>query len=693
MPYAWLFRLGDVLAGGLLLWIAVHRQRPASERPVATILLCIIAVTMIIDPLFTTNCHIVARKCLEYGSPSALVHDVESVIAATAVFTLALWDGLKRKRTPSILYAAFQVLYGILLLTNIVTSHQFNTPMQLFYQAIGIVWLAWLVRDQSPVIQQEWSLRPTGMHKILAFWVALNGMATILLSLLHLNYFGFIGGLYFTNDTAWVAQYGMIVGVALLYLSRHLARGEYRARQLVLILFGVEVLKYAAIAPQPILLGLYIVTFVSIFVTRDYFNRSRMPQAWQSKAIDILLIVAPVAAAVWLMGYALLRDPHYAPALRNAIVHYQDLVLDTDQFTDHHLRSSLLAHTVTALAAATMWFVGWTLFRPSPRLQGTASSMQRDQARILLEQYSQSSEDFFKLWPQDKQYFWSPDQKAFVAYTVVGPVAFALADPIAATAAQRTRLLHTFLDYCHAHGWKVCFLLVATVAREHYQTAGLKTIQIGASAIIDVQTFTNKTTRDKWWRWQKNKALKQNYTYMRSTPPHDIALIAGCRQVSDAWLQAGGHKEQGFALGYFDPTYLQQSTLHVLRDEAGNIVAFANQLPVFNNNQQTTIDLMRFRPETRNAMPYLLLSMLTYLQEAGEATHFDLGFVPLAQTKGRLATVAKIVAANRFSAAGLEQFKNKFDPQWSPNYIAYDGDLGDLALITLYLEKAMAPSD
>src|SRR5436305_11789866 len=41
-----------------------------------------------------------------------------------------------------------------------------------------------------------------------------------------------------------------IFGVIMLYLSRHLLRGEMRARQILLILVGAEVLKYAAVSPN-----------------------------------------------------------------------------------------------------------------------------------------------------------------------------------------------------------------------------------------------------------------------------------------------------------------------------------------------------------------------------------------------------------------------------------------------------------
>ncbi len=72
-----------------------------------------------------------------------------------------------------------------------------------------------------------------------------------------------------------------------------------------------------------------------------------------------------------------------------------------------------------------------------------------------------------------------------------------------------------------------------------------------------------------------------------------------------------------------------------------------------------------------------------------EVKTFDLGFVPFAKAKGPLLTIAKAFSRDRFSSRGLEQFKNKFNPNWRPNYMAYDGDLAHLAIIALSIEKLM----
>jgi lysylphosphatidylglycerol synthetase-like protein (DUF2156 family) len=85
----------------------------------------------------------------------------------------------------------------------------------------------------------------------------------------------------------------------------------------------------------------------------------------------------------------------------------------------------------------------------------------------------------------------------------------------------------------------------------------------------------------------------------------------------------------------------------------------------------------------------LLRHVLNHWHEQQSAKTFDLGFVPLAKLDSTLANIARRLAASRFAAAGLEQFKGKFQPAWQPNYIAYDGDMLDLVVVVAALESAL----
>jgi phosphatidylglycerol lysyltransferase len=201
----------------------------------------------------------------------------------------------------------------------------------------------------------------------------------------------------------------------------------------------------------------------------------------------------------------------------------------------------------------------------------------------------------------------------------------------------------------------------------------------------------NVTSSDKWWRWRLNKARKSGYQYGFSLPPHNKKFLSQLRLTSDAWLNHAGHKERGFALGYFDMHYLQNCKIHYLLDDIGKIIAFTNQVPSYNQLDTATIDLLRYYPNTES-MAYLLYETINNIGTDNKIKKFDLGFVPFAKASGPLQSIAKTFSAQRFSSKGLEQFKNKFDPEWLPNYLAYDGDIGDLAIIALNLERLMEAS-
>jgi phosphatidylglycerol lysyltransferase len=160
-------------------------------------------------------------------------------------------------------------------------------------------------------------------------------------------------------------------------------------------------------------------------------------------------------------------------------------------------------------------------------------------------------------------------------------------------------------------------------------------------------------------------------------------------------LQRQHHVERGFALGYFDESYLQHCRLHLLRDENGELIAFTNELPVYNSLPVATIDLMRFLPDHGHAMPALLAHTIQQLHEEGGKQTFDLGFVPLASPAARteqlVRQLGQFLLSEAVSAQGLEQFKNKFEPAWANNYMAFDGDWIDLVHVSRQLDSLLEP--
>ncbi len=150
------------------------------------------------------------------------------------------------------------------------------------------------------------------------------------------------------------------------------------------------------------------------------------------------------------------------------------------------------------------------------------------------------------------------------------------------------------------------------------------------------------------------------------------------RRVSDGWLRSKRTREKQFSIGYFDPKYLAAFPCAVVRDRAGEIVAFSNILPG-PLNQEFSVDLMRYLPECPNGvMDFLFLRLFEWGKCRGFRS-FNLGMAPLATVGDtrqahlpeRMANILFQHGEHWYNFRGLRLFKEKFDPRWVPRYLAY----------------------
>jgi len=687
--FSYIFRLGDLLASLLLLAIVMLLQRK-NKAPFDWFywLFIIIALGSMIDATMTDSCRVVSHICIDQKTDTFFVHAGETVITSGAIALAAVLDWWKRRTIPSQLFVLLQIGMGIGALLSVGRDHQ--ALLQFGYQFISVVWIAWFVQSYWGVAPSFNETAKRTVRTIAAIWAAVNGVASILLSFAHLHQQRLLDHLYFGSNTPWLSQHGILVGLVLLYISRHLYRGELRARQIFLVIISIEICKYAVINPSPLILSLYLGSFVVIFAAPLAFTRRSVALTFHTRLIDFLCIICGVLVAGILGTTALHHSPTGQTTLHHIHNHYVTARQHVssghyEEITDNR-RLTLVAET---LLAGTVIVGTISLFQPRKLKPGPQHVDAAKKARDLLEQSAVSSEDYFKVWPTDKQYFWTPEDGGFVAYKVVRSVAFALADPVAKDDVARAKVLQAFIAFCHESGWRACFLLVSETSREMYDVNGLNILEIGSSALVDIGQFTDTTVKNKWWRWQTNKNDKAGYSFDVSQPPHQPALLKELEAVSAAWLKRPGHREQSFAMGYFDIDYLQNSQICYLKQD-GQIVAFTNLLPNLRPLPTATIDLMRFNPAHHGVMAYLLSKTIEHISQTDASVQFfDLGFVPFAKSNTALARIVNVLGKARFSATGLTQFKNKFEPQWQQNYIAYDGDLLDSGHIAINLEEAL----
>lgn len=303
----------------------------------------------------------------------------------------------------------------------------------------------------------------------------------------------------------------------------------------------------------------------------------------------------------------------------------------------------------------------------------------RKRAAKLLSIYHGSADDFFKLWPADKQFFFSSDRKAFLAYRRYKNVAVCLGDPVGHSSSIQL-VLSEFKYYCNKQHLLVTCIQTDSRYQSEYTDIGLSSIFIGSDAIIAVDSFLKTTVHNKYFRNIVNRFTKQHFTTSVSMPPHNQKILGDIQLISDSWLQLPNRKNWSFLTGSMQKDYLQQVSLYILRDSTGKAQAFVNQIPSYKPGV-ATIDLMRHAVTAPpNCMDYLFISLMRQLQQEGYS-EFNLGMSPLDGTLPHNDCKAWILRrgyllANKFIGFhGLHQFKAKYEPTWEPRYVWYQGGI------------------
>lgn len=535
----------------------------------------------------------------------------------------------------------------------------------------------------------SWTSSRSNLASPLGWLVSFHGLfivATILFDQIHFH------GLTHIRDLT--IDLPLVIGMSLLYLGTVLRR-QKRTAWLVAVLaytfylgLNVEDLitrpgfhsALAIIISRSFVLPLLILALLAY--SRNYFTVRSDVQNFR-RSMRLALTILLIAFCYGTVGFSLFdkSDFHQEIGVVDAM-HYTvdrfDLTTVRPIQPDTK-RAHLFVDSLTAVSLAALGYAALSLFQPL-RARFSDQRHGRELMRQLLEQEHADSEEFFKLWPHDKQYFFNQAKTAGLAFHVSRRSALLLSDPIGPKAAIEP-LLRDFATICHGNDWQPTLVHVGPKYLSLYQRLGYETQLLGKEAILDLQHFTTKVLPQKYFRQLQNRAKRHNLQCELLKPPHNEAVIGRLRQVSTEWLSRDGRQERGFVMGYFSEAYLQHCDLMVLRDAAGTIQAFLNQVPASFDTQEATYDMLRQTNDAPgNAADILLIGFIEYLQQAGYQ-RLNLGLCPLvgvdeSDDDSVVNTVLRFAYVNGdrfYSFSGLQRFKEKYEPEWHDRYFVYQG--------------------
>ena len=160
-----------------------------------------------------------------------------------------------------------------------------------------------------------------------------------------------------------------------------------------------------------------------------------------------------------------------------------------------------------------------------------------------------------------------------------------------------------------------------------------------------------------------------------------MKVLPQLRAVSDHWL---GHKtaEKGFSLGFFNEQYLLRYPIAVIERD-GRILAFANVWSSVNKHE-LSVDLMRYDDlAPKGVMESLFMHLMVWGRAEGYKW-FSLGMAPMsgfehspvAPLSNRAGAFLYDHGEGVYHYKGLRLFKQKFNPIWEPQYLAYPAGFG-----------------
>jgi len=463
---------------------------------------------------------------------------------------------------------------------------------------------------------------------------------------------------------------GSLIGLGLLVLARGLYRrldsawyvsvGALAAAVVVSLVKGLD---YEEAAVLAIVLG------VLVPCRREFYRRARIADlritfGW------LLAIAGVVVGVVWLTFFTT-KHVEYSNELWWQFAFFDD--------APRSLRATFLIVIVLVFVSLNL------LFRPTSVKPHLPTGDEMIWVRDILRAEGRPEANLVYL--RDKALLFNDARTAFIMYGVRGQSWVALGDPVGPVS-EIPELIWRFREMCDRVGGRPAFYQVTAEMLPYYLDVGLTPIKIGEEARVMLADFSLDQPGRKDLRYSVRRAEREGLAF--SIVPQDEVgpLIDELKPISDAWLETRNTPEKRFSVGGFDPAYLAEFDIAVVRVN-GRATAFAN-IWKGGGGAQAAVDVMRFDPAASSyTMEYLFAKLLLWAKEQ-EMEWLGLGMAPLSGLAGRelaplwqrLGSIVFQAGERFYNFRGLRLFKDKFKPIWEPRYLVCQGGLAPVRIVS-----------
>lgn len=482
-----------------------------------------------------------------------------------------------------------------------------------------------------------------------------------------------------------------LLGSLFFLLGRFIKRHSAFTKPFSIVLCPISLI-YINLGDCSVFGSLYILVFLILLYTeRNRLNRKAFFYPLEDRIKDIGYIVSSFIVTVFLLYVS--RGNTGGNSLGFQLFHHNGFFssasIGTHFFNGFFIR---FLHLFAYLLIIAFFYIAVESMAKDRHFT-FGEKIEKSRYKAFLESFDNTNLNASLAFLGDKLiYYYSEDNKDLVAFqfALEDGKAVVMGDPIGRSE-YFNKAVSAFIKDAEDKNLIPLFYEISQDITLLLHNFGYDFMKFGETAKVDLTEFGLVGKSGRKFRAITNRGENSGYSFKVEFPPFSNNFLDELKNISDNWLL--GRQEKGFSLGYFDRDYLSLAPIACVLDYSGNIQAFANFL-VCNNDNESSIDLMRYDPKTEKngIMDYLFVRIFLYMKE-NNVRYFDLGMAPLSNVgqydhsflNEKLAFLVYSFTNRFYSFGGLRKYKEKFAPFWEARYLSFPKDSNLLFdLLTIY---------
>ncbi|MET8158546.1 phosphatidylglycerol lysyltransferase domain-containing protein [Sphaerisporangium sp. NPDC005289] len=354
-------------------------------------------------------------------------------------------------------------------------------------------------------------------------------------------------------------------------------------------------------------------------------------------------------------------------------------------------RPPFWVNSVIGLLSAVAVLVAFAVLFRSQRARAELPPDSETRIRALLSAYGSRDSLGYFATRRDRAAIFSPSGKAAVSYRVVAGVCLAGGDPIGDVEAWGPAI-RAWMDEARRYGWAPAVIGPSEAAAHAYARAGLRVLELGDEAVIEVAEFGLEGREMRGVRQAVNRVGRAGFTLR--VRRHSELSAEEARQIIEraaAWRDTETERGFSMALSRLGDPADGECVLVEARDAAGEPAAMLSFVPW--GDDGLSLDLMRRDRHADNGLMEFMVAGLITQAAAFGVKHVSLNFAMFRSVfEGgarlgagpvlRLWRRALVFFSRWWQLESLYRANAKYHPRWVPRFLAYD-DTRDLPRVGL----------